>query len=342
MDRPHAVTIFDIAQASGVSYSTVSRVLNGFEFVKADTRKRVLKMADELGYVANLQARSLAGGKSRVIGLLVPTLDNSYISAVSQGIDEALAEAGYDLMLYTTHYKKGNEAKYARTISNGLSEGLLLMVPLINSSRLENSYLEVLRQQTFPYVLIDQIDAAHKSTIVDSNNWQGAFEATRYLISLGHKDIGFVTGNMAINAAKVRLQGYKAALQEAEILFRDELVVDGDFIHEKGYQAAKVLLERNSKPTAIFASNDLSALGVMDAIRDAGLRIPQDLSVIGFDDITQASLSYPKLTTVQQPLQNMGKTAVQLLLEQIENPHQEPRHITLKTKLIKRGSCRAL
>ena len=212
MDKARSITIFDVAQASGVSYSTVSRVLNGFEFVKADTRARVLEAAEQLGYVANIQARSLAGGKSKIIGVLVPSLDNGYMSAVCQGIDKELANAGYDLMLYTTHRKQGKEAQYAHTIAGGLTDGLLLMVPLIDSDRLEASYLDVLQKKNFPYVLIDQTDAADKSSVVDSDNWQGAFDATQYLIELGHKRIGFSTGMMAINAARERLEGYRAAL----------------------------------------------------------------------------------------------------------------------------------
>lgn len=342
MDKSPTITIFDIAQASGVSYSTVSRVLNGFEFVKADTRQRVLKVAEDLGYVANLQARSLAGGKSKIIGVLVPSLENGYISAIAQGIDEELTKAGYDLMLYTTHHKQGKEAQYAKTIASGLTDGLLLMVPLIPSSQLESNYLTALRQKGFPYVLIDQTDAANQSTVVDSNNRQGAYEAITYLIKLGHKRIGFITGNMEINAARERLEGYKTALKENNLAFEKSLVVKGDFTQRAGYEAAKELLQLQQPPTAIFSPNDLAAFGVMEAIREAGLRIPEDMSVIGFDDLPQASLTYPKLTTVRQPLQEMGKVAVKLLLEQIEQPSQATQHVTLETQLVKRDSCKSI
>ncbi len=342
MDKLQTITIFDIAQASGVSYSTVSRVLNGFEFVKADTRQRVLKVAEDLGYVANLQARSLAGGKSKIIGVLVPSLENGYISAIAQGIDEELTKAGYDLMLYTTHHKQGKEAQYAKTIASGLTDGLLLMVPLIPSSQLESNYLTALRQKGFPYVLIDQTDAANQSTVVDSNNRQGAYEATDYLIKLGHTRIGFITGNMEINAARERLEGYKTALEKNNLAFEQSLFVKGDFTQRAGYEAAKTLLQMRQPPTAMFSANDLAAFGAMDAIREAGLRIPEDVSVIGFDDITQASLAYPKLTTVRQPLQEMGRVAVKLLLEQIHHPDTKIKQVTLETSLMIRDSCKAL
>jgi LacI family transcriptional regulator len=342
MDKLQTITIFDIAQASGVSYSTVSRVLNGFEFVKADTRQRVLKVAEDLGYVANLQARSLAGGKSKIIGVLVPSLENGYISAIAQGIDEELTKAGYDLMLYTTHHKQGKEAQYAKTIASGLTDGLLLMVPLIPSSQLESNYLTALRQKGFPYVLIDQTDAANQSTVVDSNNRQGAYEATTYLVGLGHKRIGFIMGHMEINAARERLEGYKTALKENNLTFEKSLIVKGDFTQRAGYEAAKELLQLRQPPTAIFSPNDLAAFGVMEAIREAGLRIPEDMSVIGFDDLPQASLTYPKLTTVRQPLQEMGRIAVKLLLEQIEQPNRATQHVTLETQLVKRDSCKSI
>ena len=195
------ITIFDVARVSGVSYSTVSRVLNGFTFVKDSTRQKVLATAHELGYVANVQARSLAGGKSNIIGMLLPSLDNGYVNEVSKSIDEELSKAGYDLMVYTTHHKKGKEAQYVHTLGS-LSDGLLLMIPLIDHDVLESDYLEVLRQQRFPYVLIDQMDESKQSTVIDCTNYQGSYEATRYLIELGHKHIGFITGIMAINSAQ--------------------------------------------------------------------------------------------------------------------------------------------
>lgn len=328
------VTIIDVARASGVSYSTVSRVLNGFEFVKESTRQRVLEAAEKLGYVANLQARSLAGGRSNIIGLLVPGLDSGYIVEVIRGIDQELARASYDLMLYTTHRSRGKESIYANTIANGLTDGLILIVPLIPSS-----YLETLRQQGFPYVLIDQTDGAEQSTVVDATNWQGAYEATCYLIELGHKRIAFITGLMDLSSAVQRLEGYKAALAEHNIPYQDELVIEGDYWQPGAYKVTLEFLDKYELPTAIFASNDLAAFGAMDALRERGLRIPEDVSVIGFDDLPQASIVYPKLTTVYQPLETMGRVAAKLLLEQIENPERAPQRVTLATQLVIRDSC---
>lgn len=330
------VTIVDIARETGVSYSTVSRVLSGFEFVRDKTRQRVLEAAQRLGYVANAGARSLAGGRANIIGLLVPGLDNGYIGEIARGIDEELSRVNYDLMLYTTHRQRGKEAMHVRAIANGLTDGLILVVPLVTD------YLQELQARDFPYVLVDQSDPSSQSNVVDATNWQGAYEATEYLIQLGHRRIGIITGMLQIASARERLEGYKAALAENAIDFDPELVVQGDFWQPTGHQAASVLLDLDHPPTAIFASNDLSAFGAMQAIRERGLRIPEDVSIIGFDDVPQASLVHPRLTTVRQPLDEMGRTAVRLLLEQIENPSQPARRVTLSTQLIVRDSCQAI
>ncbi|UCH27010.1 MAG: LacI family DNA-binding transcriptional regulator [Trueperaceae bacterium] len=331
------MTIYDVSRAAGVSYSTVSRVLNGFEHVKDSTRSRVLRVAEELGYVANQKARSLAGGKSRVIGLLVPVLDNGYISEIARGVDEALARSGYDLMLYTTHRVKSTEMMYAKAIASGLSEGLLLLVPKVPAH-----YLELLRAQNFPHVLIDQQDEANRSATVETTNRQGAHDATRHLLSLGHRRIAFVSGSPELSPARERLDGYRKALGEAGIAFEPELVAEGDFQTEGGRSAALELLSLRKPPSAIFAANDLSAFGVMDAVRSVGLAIPDDISVVGFDDIPQASITYPKLTTVRQPLTEMGRVAVTLLLEQLHSPGSELESVVLKTELVNRESCGAI
>jgi LacI family transcriptional regulator len=332
--RP-GVTIMDVARASGVSYATVSRVLSGYEFVKESTRNRVLEAVEHLGYVANLQARSLAGGRTQIIGLLVPNLDNGYVGTIMRGIDQELERANYDLMLYTSHRHPSSESYYVNAIANGLTEGLLLVAPLVPMT-----YLDALREKNFPYILIDQAESTESSSVVESTNWQGAYEATRYLSQLGHTRIAFITGELAVRSAVDRLRGYKAALGDCDIPFREELIIESDFQQQTGYEAAKCLLQRiNPRPTAIFASNDLSAFGAMDAARELGLRIPDDISIIGFDDIPQASLTHPKLTTVRQPLEQMGQVAVKMLLEQIEDRSHPPQRVTLATQLIIRNSC---
>jgi LacI family transcriptional regulator len=329
------VTIKDVARASGVSYATVSRVLSGYEFVRETTRKRVMEAVERLGYVANVQARSLVSGRSHIIGLLVPNLDNSYVGTITQGIDQELARANCDVMLYTSHRHSGKESFYVRAIANGLTEGLLLVAPLVPTT-----YLDALREQNYPYVLIDQADATESSSVVEATNWQGAYEATCYLSQLGHTRIAFITGSLAVRSAIDRVEGFKAALVDCDLPFREELVLEGDYQQQTGFEITKSLLQSvESPPTAIFASNDLSAFGAMDAARECGLRIPDDISIIGFDDIPQASFVYPKLTTVRQPLEQMGRVAVKMLLEQIEDQSRPPQRVALATQLVIRDSC---
>jgi LacI family transcriptional regulator len=333
--KRRGVTIVEVARASGVSYSTVSRVLSGYEFVREATRNRVMEAVEQLGYVANLQARSLAGGRSRIIGLLVPNLDNGYVGTIMRGIDQELERANYDLMLYTSHRHPRNESFYVSAIANGLTDGLLLVAPLAPTT-----YLDGLREQSFPYVLIDQADATENSSVVEATNWQGAYEATRFLNQLGHTRIAFITGLLAVRSAVDRLRGYKAALADCDIPVREELVIEGDYQQQTGYESTKRLLQSvDPPPTAIFASNDLSAFGAMDAARERGFRIPDDISIIGFDDVPQASFVYPKLTTVRQPLEQMGQVAVKMLFEQIEDQSLPPQRVALATQLIIRDSC---
>lgn len=333
--KKRAVTIKDVARVSGVSYTTVSRVLTGFEFVKERTRQRVMEAAETLGYVANPHARSLVGGSSRIIGLLVPNLDNGYVGTIMQGIDIALAQANYDLVLYTSHRHPDKESYYVRAITNGLTDGLLLVAPLVPAS-----YIEALREQDFPYVLIDQADATESSNVVEATNWQGAYDASQYLIQLGHTRIAFIKGSPVVRSAIDRLEGYKAALADNSIAALEELVIEGDYQQQTAYESVQSLLQsQQPAPTAIFASNDLSAFGAIDAVREYGLRIPDEISIIGFDDVPQASFIFPKLTTVRQPLEEMGQVAVKILLERITNQSKSPQRVALATKLIIRDSC---
>jgi LacI family transcriptional regulator len=327
-------TIIDVAEAAGVSISTVSRVVNNNKHVRPGTRERVLTAMMRLGYVVNQQARSLAGGHSQVIGLLVPEVGNSYIGEIMRGVDEELAAAQYELMLYTTHRRRTKESVYVATLTRGLADGLLLVVPDD-----PGAYLDSLAQQNFPYVLIDHQGIGEDCPAVGATNWQGGYDATTYLIELGHRRIGFITGNMGLGCAVERLAGYRTALSDHGIDFDPGLVAAGDFQQQGGYTGANALLALAEFPTAIFASNDMSAFGAIEAVRNHGLRIPEDVSVLGFDDIPQAAHAHPGLTTIRQPLEQMGQLATRMLLKKIENPDFSGERIELQTTLVIRESC---
>lgn len=327
------VTIVDVAQKAGVSLGTVSRVINNDVHVAPETRERVLAVTKELGYVANRQARGLKGSKTNIIGMLVPDLGTGYIGEIIHGIDAELALSQLDLMLFTTHRTAIKEATYVANMVQGMVDGLLLVLP-----RNPADYMGTLTRRNFPFVLIDHQGIGAPCPAVGASNWQGAYNATEHLIKLGHKRIGFITGWMDLGAASDRLEGYKSALHVHHIPEDPSLIYEGTFFQADGYSGARVLLELASPPTAIFASNDVMAMGAMDAVRSRGLRVPEDVSILGFDDIPQAASVRPSLTTVRQPLEEMGRLATQMLLDRIKNPEKEISRIELPTELVLRDS----
>ena len=328
-------TIIDVAQRAGVSYATVSRVINNEAYVKEATRQRVLQALIDLDYVANRQARSLRGGRTHMIGLLVRDLGTGYIGEIIRGIDLELGERQYDLLLYTTHGRGRRESDYVTTLTRGMVDGLLLVLP-----RTPEDYLAELRKSRFPHVLIDHQGVDQTGPAVGATNWQGGYDATAYLAGLGHRRIGLITGDLSLGCAVARTEGYRAALRACGLPDDDPaLVAEGDFTQSAGYQKAKELLCLHDPPSAIFASNDVMALGVMEAARERGLRIPEDLSIIGFDDIPQANSLHPALTTVHQPLEAMGRVATQMLFGYLADPSRTEERIELPTQLVIRNSC---
>ena len=326
------VTIRDIAKLSGVSYSTVSRALSGADVVNVATRSRVLEAAEQLGYVVNRQARSLAGGGHQVIGLLVHGLESDYFGQILKGVDEALAQANFEMMLFTTHRHRDKEISHVTRMMSGLTDGLLIVSP-----EGHQEYIRSLQEKAVPYVLVD-VSAADEGVTVSATNAKGAYDATHYLLTLGHRRIGFVTGNLNLPVAVQRLEGHRRALEEFDLPFDAGLVREGDFRQERGREAALELLSRSPRPTAIFASNDESAFGVLGAAESLGFSVPNELSVVGFDDLPISKHLHPKLTTVRQPIREMGNVAAKLLLEQLRYV-QPVASVQLPTELVVRASC---
>lgn len=329
-----AVTIVDVAREAGVSFATVSRVINNKAGVRADKREAVLRAMTRLGYVANQQARSLAGGRSHIVGVLAQDLGTSYMGAIIRGIDQALDQAQYDLMLYTTHRRKTKESAYVAALTRGLADGLLLVLPTH-----ADAYLDSLIRQGFPYMLVDHQGSGDYRRSVGATNYQGAYDATRHLIALGHRRIAHIAGTASLGCSLDRIAGYRAALAEAGLPADPALLVQGDFFQPSGFSGAQGLLALPEPPTAIFAANDDMAFGVIEAARVAGLRLPEDLSVIGFDDVPQAASVHPPLTTVRQPLEQMGRVAAATLLSLIEDPARSVERVVLPTELIVRQSA---
>lgn len=334
-DKLRGATIKDVAREAGVSYSTVSRVLNDYEHIRPEKRQRVLEAMAQLGYQVNLQARSLVMGRSNLVAMLVHDLGNPYTAQIVQAIDTTLEQADYNLVLFTTHQNKAKEADFVDNFTQRMVDGLLLLIPFDSET-----YLGKLRERGVPYVVIADTQQLDRfSPMVGITNWQGAYEAMRYLIGLGHRRIGFISGHPLFLSTAERLEAYKAALTDHGLAFDETLVRPGGYQYQPGYEAAHTLLALPNPPTAIFASNDLSAQGVYDAARARGLRIPEQLSVVGYDDIPQAAYLHPPLTTVRQPLLEMGSAAARLLLDLIAHPGQTVQSALFEAALIVRESC---
>jgi len=330
---PAKVTIVEVAEKAGVSLGTVSRVMNNDVHVAPETRERVSTVMREMGYVANRQARGLKGSRTNVIGILAPDLGTGYIGEILHGVDAELGLHQFDLMLFTTHRTATKEASYVANMVQGMVDGLLVILP-----RNPADYTGILTRRNFPFVLIDHQGTGNPCPAVGAASWQGGYNATEYLIKLGHTRIGFITGSMDLGAAIDRLEGYKSALQVHHIPIDPQLIYEGTFFQPDGYAGGSTLLKLENPPTAIFASNDVMAMGAMDAIRTRGLRIPEDVSILGFDDIPQAAMVRPALTTVRQPLEEMGRLATQMLIDQLKNPDKEIGRVELPTQLIVRDS----
>ena len=332
--KKRAVTIQGVAKAAGVSVSTVSRVLNGKVDVASDTQARILAVINEMEYTSNLAARSMRSHKKNLIGLVVPDIGFPYAIEIMKGINRAIAESSFDLLLYTTgdFQKNGtssHEQHYVSLLNNSLTDGVIVVA---------SSAADFVTDA--PIVAVDPhlIDPNYPS--VQGTNYQGALAAMEYLLRLGHRRIGFITGRPEISSGHRRLKGYRDALLNAGIELDDALVASGDFTTRTGYKCACQLLSLDNPPTAIFAANDQSALGIYQAVDELGVRIPDELSVVGFDNITEAK--YLGLTTVDQFLSDMGYVAIQMLIKLINNETLEVQVHKMPTKLVERISCRAL
>ncbi len=271
----------------------------------------------------------MASGRTQAVGLLAQEIDNPFFSVVIKGIDQEVSVAGYDLLLCTTHSRREKEAEYVARLSHGMVDGLLIVLPTLLPE-----YVAQLRAQRYPFVLIDHDSEAPGCNVINAANRAGTRAGISYLVELGHRRIGFISGRPDVGATHERFAGYQDALLEAGLPLDDDMVVEGDFLEARGYAAAAELLSLAQPPTAIFASSDVAALGVLAAARDAGLQVPRDLSVLGFDDIVEASYLGAALSTVRQPLREMGRMAVQRLMSLLADPLQPAVRTVMDTELV--------
>ncbi len=335
--RRSRVTIREIADLAGVSIATVSRVMNGRDDVSPETRDQVLRIVRERGYMTNRSARALSAGKTGLVGVVVPMVQPPYFAVILSGAAEALYEEDLRIVLCPTQHEHEREVSLLERLMHGTTDGALLILPEESSEELEE-----LLAHGYRFVVVDPLARLHdRVPAVSAAHTSGADQAMTHLLRLGHRRIGAITGPPAWVASVDRLRGYHAALAAAGIKRDDDLEIGSNFQIEEGRAATRTLLDLPDPPTAIFAFNDNLAIGVMLEARERGLEVPRDLSVVGFDDVEHAALVTPALTTVRQPLAEMGRMAVSLLTRLLENQRFEALHVELATRLIVRGSTGA-
>jgi LacI family transcriptional regulator len=329
--RKRAVTIQEVARQAGVSVSTVSSVLNGKVDVANDTRDHILAVINKLGYTSNLAAKSMRSHRKNLIGLVVPDIGFPYSIEIMKGINRAIAESKFDLLVYTTGDIRKNgtalhEQHYVSLLNNSVTDGVIIVASAA-SDFITNA----------PIVAVDPHIINPNYPYVQGTNYQSTLELMQYLLDLGHRRIGFISGRPEIASAQRRLSGYQDALKNAGLEVDEEIIVPGDFIQPTAYKSTLQLLSLKNPPTAIFAANDQSAMGVYQAASEMGVRIPDDLSVVGFDNISEAK--YMGLTTMDQSLDEMGYVAIQMLIKLINNEPLEETVHKMQTKLVVRTSC---
>lgn len=327
-------TLADVARVAGVSVATVSKVLNGRDDVAEQTRRRVLKHLRAGSYQpVGLQGAHASG---RMIEVLVPQAQNAYSIAVLDGITEAAHRLGLDVIMgrkFESDSTGGDDAE-SRRLSRSARAGAIFI-----TMDPAQEQLDPLRDADFPVVYVDPVRRADDSRVsIGATNFAGGVVATEHLISLGHPRIGHAAGPADVDCSQARLAGYSSTLRRAGIALDESLVTHSAFDYESGRRAGNRILGRDDPPTAIFAGNDEIALGLMEEARRRSIRIPQDLSVVGFDNTFLASRSAPQLTTVAQPLRAMGEIAVKTLTRLFRHEPVESHHIELATRLIVRDS----
>jgi LacI family transcriptional regulator len=327
-------TIRDIADLAGVSIATVSRVLNDRPDVSPETRETVLQVVREHGFSTNRGARGLSSGRTGMIGLTLPLVADAYFGPILSGAAEALYERDLRIVLAATLHEHDREVSLVERLMRGTTDGAILMLP-------EESEAELLslQQQGFPFVVVDPREPPPEGIpCVAAMHAAGAKQATEHLLGLGHRRIGAIAGSPGWYATEERLAGFRAALAGAGTLLDPDLVVHSDWRLPWGTAAAHRLLDLPDPPTAIFGFNDNVAIGALHAAHERGLRVPDELSVVGFDDTHQAVIVTPRLTSVAQPLAELGRMGVSLLVRLLEGQRLDALRIELATRLVVRDS----
>lgn len=332
------VTLDDVAREAGVSRATVSRVVNDYPHVSDKVRQRVEIFIDKLGYNPNIVARSLASRRTDNIGLVFPNsihnfFTDPYYPRLTEGIALACNENDYTLSLFIFHTEELEKKLIPRLTRGGLVDGLI-----VQATGIDDDVLSKIDAGDVPFVVAGRPLSLPEASYIDVDNVTGAYNAVAHLVRTGRKRIGTITGGQETSAGLDRLEGYKLAMRERNGIVDDRLIAQGDFTEESGYYATKQLL-KNEDLDAIFVASDTMAIGTLKALRDQSLSIPDDVAVVGYDDLPPARSAVPPLTTIRQPIRRFGIKAMEILIDIIENGENPPRQVILGTELVIRESC---
>lgn len=327
------VKMADVARAAGVSVATVSKVVNGRYGISRATFDKVLTAVNDLGYETSLGARSLRSHKTNVLGVLVAEFE-PFSTELLKGVSEAIGHTDYELLAYSGGHRGmtvGWERRSLVRLAGSLIDGAIIVTPTVVDAG-----------SGIPVVAVDPHTGPLGIPSVDSDNLAGAVMATEYLLGLGHRRIALLGGRPDLESARLRERGFRDAMKAVGVPVDESLVCNGGYRPETAEGPARQLLSRADPPTAVFATNDLSAIRTMEVAHELGLRVPDDLSVIGFDNVPESALSTPPLTTINQPLHDIGATALNLLVGMLENRELDVTHVRLPTSMVERASCRRL
>ncbi|GIQ68828.1 LacI family transcriptional regulator [Xylanibacillus composti] len=326
--------IREIAELAGVSIATVSKVINGYTSVSAKTREKVMQIVNDTGFMPNSAARELVKKRSMTLGIFLTTgLTHPFFHQLLGGIEVALKEKGFDL-IYLAQLGWTEEYSFVRHLRSRNVEGVLVF----GFQRRDLNFDELI-QSEIPTIFIDLDLTGPRSGYITSENKHSIKRAVEYLYSLNHRKIAFITGTLESFAGRLRFEAYRQAISDLGLPYVAEFVAAGNWEKPSGYSGTKRFLALQDRPTAIICSSDMSAIGAMEAVMDAGLSVPDDISVIGFDDIELTQHLRPALTTIRQNTFQIGKQAVELLVEMINNPDSPPPAVAIPTELIIRDSC---
>lgn len=337
------INIYDIAKEAGVSPTTVSRVINGNKNVKEETRKKVLEVIKNNNYAPSSVARNLSIGETKNIAFIVPDVENPFFSGILHGITDKASEYNYNVFMFGTNEDSESEHRILESLKGELIKGLII-IPVSEIDKETAFRLNNFEREGIPVVLIDRDIKGSGFDGVFSDDVQGAYEAVECLINEGHKKIGIITGPDTSRPGHDRLKGYKMALSSYKIPVNDEYIVNGKFREEWAYNAMKALMELNDPPTAVFTSNNMTTLGCLRYLKENGLKLVEDISLVGFDDIKELEYTDINLTVVTRPVYEMGQEVMELLERRFRYKQEAgkeklvTRRNCVKTWLIKRGS----